>query len=229
MVKKKAASDEFIFRENQNGELEFVGDFNGLYISNVDPWRQSADGDLDYQKYYDLSRTKLANAVKNIKSKKTILEIGCGTGFVLNFLATNLTNSSLSGIDISAVAIERAQKKFPEYNFEVGNIQSSEFIVQKKYDIVIFNQLLWYILENIETAFINAHKLLRPGGHFLLSNAFLKEKQRFGADIINGFSGCKEFIETRHGQLFSLVDSQFDHPSDLKFNDGLLIYRKLVF
>ena len=37
-------------------------------------------------------------------------------------------------------------------NFMVGDIGSSKFVVEQKYDLVIFNQMLWYILENLETA-----------------------------------------------------------------------------
>ena len=55
----------------------------------------------------------------------------------------------------------------------VGDIGSSNFVVEQKYDLVIFNQILWYILENLETAVFNAHNLLRADGHFLISNGFL--------------------------------------------------------
>ena len=87
--------------------------------------------------------------------------------------------------------------------------------------------MLWYILENLETAVFNAHKLLRRGGHFLISNAYLKE-QRYGADIVDGFNGCQEFMEIHHKQLFFLTDSQFDNSGDLVLKDGLLVYQKMI-
>ena len=156
-----------------------------------------------------------------------MLEIGCGTGFVLNFLADNLPGSSLSGVDISIIAIEQARKNFPKHNFTAGDIGSSKFVAEQKYDLVIFNQMLWYILENLETAVFNAHKLLHSGGHFLISNGFLKA-QRYGADIVDGFNGCQEFMEIHHKQLVSRTDSQFDNSDDLVLNDGLLVYQKLA-
>ena len=226
---KKKVSEEFIFQENQEGQLQFIGDFDGLYASDSDPWGQSANSgsDSDYSKYYNFSRTRIGEEIKSIKNKNTLLEIGCGTGYVLNFLADSLSGSSLSGVDISPVAIQQARKRFPEHNFAVGDIQSSGFMVEQKYDIVIFNQILWYILKNLKTAVFNAHKLLRPGGHFLISTAFLKEKQRYGAEIINGFSGCQEFMEIHHKPLFSLINSSLDQSSHLKFNDGILVYKRL--
>lgn len=224
---KKKASKEFIFKENREGQLKFIGDFDGLYASDSDPWSQSADSvdGNDYRKYYNFSRTRLSNEITNIENKKDLLEVGCGTGFVLNFLADSLPGSSLNGIDISPIAIQRARKNFPEYNFSVGDIQSSELVVKQHYDIVMFNQILWYILENLNTAVLNAHKLLRPGGHLLISNAFLKERQRYGAQIVNGFSGCQQFMELNHNSSFSKISENLYNSSDLKFNDGMLIYK----
>jgi len=87
--------------------------------------------------------------------------------------------------------------------------------------------MLCYILENLETAVFNAHKLLRSGGYFLISNGFLKE-QRYGVNIVDGFNGCQEFMEIHHKQLFSLTDPQFDNSGDLVLNHELLFYQKLV-
>ena len=110
----KKAKDEFIFQEGRDGKLQFVGDFDGLYASDIDPWGQSAKGDLNYKKYYEFSRARLARAIKSIENKKAVLEIGCGMGFGLNFLADTLSGSSLSGVDISARAIEQARKKISQ-------------------------------------------------------------------------------------------------------------------
>ena len=66
----KKAKGEFIFQEDRDGKLQFVGDFDGLYASDIDPWEQSANGDLNYKKYYDFSRARLARVIKSIENKK---------------------------------------------------------------------------------------------------------------------------------------------------------------
>jgi len=127
--------NDFVFREGQDGELQFVGDFDGLYNSEKDPWASSGEGDVEYDKYdkyYKFSRGRLVGAIKAIGNRKTVLEVGCGLGFVIDFMAKELHGSSLNGIDISAVAIEQARKNFPKHMFDVGDIQSSDFIVDKK-------------------------------------------------------------------------------------------------
>ena len=98
-------------------------------------------------------------------------------GFALNFLAVHLPGSALSGVDISAIAIEQSRKKSLKHNSMVGDIGSSKYVLEQKYNLVIFNQILRYILENLETALLNAHRLLRSGGHFLICNAYLKEQR----------------------------------------------------
>ena len=145
---------------------------------------------------------------------------------MVNFLSKNFEGLSLHGVDISGVAIERARNNFPEHHFMVGDIGSSEFLIEPKYDVVIFNQILWYILGNLETAIFNAHRMLNAGGHFVISNGYLKE-QRYGSDIVDGFKGCKKFMEIHCDQLFSLIGSQLDQSGNLVLNDGILVYRKV--
>ena len=227
MKKSVTTNSEFVFREGRDGQLQFVGDFDGLYQNQKDPWGQSGNSNVEYEEYYKFSRTRLVSAIERIENRKSILEIGCGLGYATEFLAKNLAGSALSGMDISAVAIMRAREKFPEYSFEVGDIASSNFIAQEKYDVVIVNQILWYILESLEIAISNVHKLARPGGHSIISQAFLKEEQRYGADIVNGFDGLLEFMKSHHEERFSLIDSQFDRSGTLLHNDGLVVYKHI--
>ena len=51
-------------------------------------------------------------------------------------------------------------KKFPQYNFFVMILLLAEKF-DKKFDIVIFNQILWYILEKLDCSFLNSHRILK--------------------------------------------------------------------
>ena len=59
----------------------------------------------------------------------------------------------------------------------------------KKYDVVILNQLLWYILESLFITFENCFSLLNSNGRVIVSQAFLQSPQKYGADICDGFDG----------------------------------------
>ena len=78
----KKVKNEYIFREDRDGKLQFVGDFDGLYASDIDPWAQSANGELNYKKYYDFSRARLARAIKSIENKKLCWKLVVGRSSV---------------------------------------------------------------------------------------------------------------------------------------------------
>ena len=45
------SKSDYIFKKNGN-KLEFVGDFDGLYKSEKDPWYQSNETSGEYNLYY---------------------------------------------------------------------------------------------------------------------------------------------------------------------------------
>ena len=47
------------------------------------------------------------------KKNISILEVGCGLGYVVDLIARNNQNMEVNGSDISKKAIEIAKKKFP--------------------------------------------------------------------------------------------------------------------
>ena len=55
----------------------------------------------------------------------SILEVGCGLGYVVDLIARNNQNIRVSGSDISKKAIKIAKKKFPQYNFFVDDITTT--------------------------------------------------------------------------------------------------------
>ena len=226
MRKRVTTEGSFVFRERDDGELEFIGDFDGLYRNEKDPWAQSGNDD-QWVDYYNFSRGNIVKAIDQLSSTGSLVEIGCGIGFVTDFIAQNLPGYEVDGMDISSVAVERASEKFPKYNFMSCDIGSRDFGLVEKYDVVLLNQLLWYILQNLETAISNCHKLIKSGGYLVISQSFLREKQRYGSDIVEGCEGLSDFIAKHHQAEFSLLKVHYDETEEFIHHDGLLIYKKL--
>ena len=83
------------------------------------------------------------------------------------------------------IIIKIAKKKFPQYNFFVDDITTSRKIFDKKFDIVIFNQILWYILEKLDRSFLNSHRILENNGYLIISQAFFKSEQNSFGERFN--------------------------------------------
>ena len=219
--------NNYIFSKENNGELHFIGDFEGFYNEHTDPWGQSGHTDIKYKKYYDYSRNNINRVIKSLNKKNiSILEVGCGLGYVVDFIARNNQNIDVCGSDISKRAIQVAKQKFPNYNFFVNDITSRKKVTDKKFDIVIFNQILWYILEKFNDSIFNSHFILKNNGYFIISQAFLGSEQNYGKDIINGFKGLDQVMKSKYKNLFQLKSKNFDNTKKYLFDDGIFLFKK---
>jgi len=218
--------NNFVFRENPDGSYMFVGDFDGLYEAESDPWGQSGT-DERLKDYYAFSRMRLINLVKQ-KTTGRILEVGCGLGFVVDKLNKNIPDREIAGLDISGVAINLARKKFPHHIFIEKDITEVALLISK-FDVIILNQVLWYILERLLIALINCHRALNDGGHLILSQAFLKDCQRYGADISEGYIGFMTYFHRvqKQDETFHLIYGDYDRSDRFEHHDGLALFEKV--
>jgi 2-polyprenyl-3-methyl-5-hydroxy-6-metoxy-1,4-benzoquinol methylase len=87
-----------------------VGDFEGLYRDFEDPWNQSRNDHI-----FDSRRQIALNWCRRLRSEDgsdRFLELGCGFGHLTHQLANE--GFTALGIDISEVAIAKAQKLYPQ-------------------------------------------------------------------------------------------------------------------
>ena len=117
-----------------------------------------------------------------------ILDLGCGFGSLCKYLKED-DFSSLLGLDLSDTAIAKAKKrKYLNSNFIVADIQ--KFEVTEKFDIIILNEVIYYLDNYIETL-SNLSKFFKNGnGYFIISIYGVRE------DIIKSISGKYELIKT---------------------------------
>lgn len=217
----------FIFNE-KNGKLEFIGDFESFYQNNDDPWGQSGKSS-SLMKYYASSRKKLLQQISSLPNNKDICELGCGLGYVTSFLNENLPGCIVDGIDISHTAIKKANNLFPYLNFTVGNICSNDLtIIDKQYDVVILNQILWYILKDLCIVFDNINKLLKQNGYLIISTLFLKN-QRYGNEIIGSFDGLINYCFLHHKNTYRIIFADIDYTDENSdYKDSILVLQKIT-
>ncbi|MDB2561963.1 class I SAM-dependent methyltransferase, partial [Sulfurimonas sp.] len=191
-MSKDSISKNYIFEAKDNNLL-FVGDFEGLYKNDINPWGQDGS-DPRLEKYYCYSRENIVTILnQHYSKKKTLLEVGCGLGYVVDYFAKN-SSFICSGVDISKTAITKAKKIFKEYEFYCYDIQKINS--KKTYDVIILNQALWYVLEKFTDVFKNIYTMLNDDGIFVIVNAFT-DTQNYGKNIIDGFGGLVQYIENK--------------------------------
>jgi len=78
-----------------------------------------------------------------VEKNKKILDLGCGTGSLLN----SLEPSYGLGIDISQVSIDIAKKSFPNLDFLCGDIESNELLdqINEKFDFIVLSDTIGYL------------------------------------------------------------------------------------
>ena len=160
---------------------KFIGEFEKMYEDCEDPWIQSTQPN----KY---SRTAGILHIKKF-DMKSILECGCGFGYYANWIYHD-TGIIPKSIDISKNAIRRAKKLFPHLDFEVANVVT-DLKNYKAYECVMFAEIIWYILPDLEKIFEMLRKEFK--GKFLMVNqVFYKGTQKYGTEY---FTNLLEFID----------------------------------
>lgn len=222
-------ADGPVFTEGPAGVLEFVGDFDRLYSEHSDPWAQQGD-DSPMAEYYAESRARLLGAVLTYRPHRHMraMEVGCGHGHVVAAFSRVMRGDEWIGMDISTVAIEQAKTMFPNSRFVVGDVMGPcRDDDVSAFDMIILNQTLWYVLHELGDAIRHCCVALKPGGLFMISQAFLKGKQRYGIDVADGFHGAVRLMVDRHRTRLRLIDARYDDSGTLAHNDGLLVFRKV--
>ena len=101
-----------------------------------------------------------------VGKEKRVLELGCGTGQLLNVL-----NPSYGvGVDISANMVSAAQKNYPNLEFIQGDLEDENLIssLQGPFDFIILSDTIGY-LDDCENTFVGLHSLCTPDTRLIIS------------------------------------------------------------
>ena len=130
-----------------------------------------------------------------IKEGDSVLDLGSGAGndcFVARMLAGE--TGKVTGLDFTEEMIEKAQNNlaktgFKNIEFISGDIEEIP-LPDSAFDVVISNCVL-NLVPNKETAFKEIYRVLKPGGHFCISdvvlNAELPEQLKRDTEL---YAGC---------------------------------------
>lgn len=105
----------------------------------------------------------------SIPEGSKVLELGCGTGYLLNAVKPSYG----MGIDFAPGMIRVAREKYPHLSFQV--MDAEQMNLSETFDYIIISDTLGY-LEDIQTAFSELKKVVHPGTRIIISyHSFLWE------------------------------------------------------
>lgn len=148
---------------------------------------------------------------------KSVLDIGCGEGFILNKLKEEGIGKSWEGIDYSKEAIEIGKKTHPNLSLKQGSIYDSKF-KDNSFDLVVCTEVLEHLKEPKKALkevirISNKYVLLSVPNEplFLFSNF-----TQWGKDIghINHwtFWGFPNFVKKNAGIKIKIISKRYPFP-----------------
>ena len=221
---------QHIFRKGKKNQLNFVGDFEGLYSDTDDPWGQSGkSNDEPMNQFYALSRRVFARDLRCCqKHINSVIEIGCGTGETTKLISDVFKGKQVLGCDVSEKAIEKARNNYPNLNFQILNILTDSS--EKKFDAIVLSNLIWYVLHEpdvLSKNLIDSLDLSKTKDCFVfIQNSLFRTGQGYAADKINSIGTLTDyFIDIfRDVSISECRAQQFDWPTS-KYLFGMVSLR----
>ena len=158
-------------------------------------------------------------SVKNnimICGEKNVLEIGCGEGFIINYLKMD----NIIGVDFSKEAIKYAKSANPDNNFLTGNIYDIPFS-DESFDIVMALEILEHLNE-LEKAIQEIYRVsnnyclfsVPNEPYFRLMNILrLKNITRLGNNIEHVQNWSSRGFEKLIGKYFKIINISKPYPT----------------
>lgn len=124
--------------------------------------------------FYQAVHQRLLKYV-TLPPQPNVLDIGCGTGKLLNRLASHFPELRGTGLDFSPGMLAQARQSRnhrPRLIFIQGNAESLPF-AESQFDAV-FNTISFLHYQQPEKFLSEVQRVLRPGGHFYLVDSSFK-------------------------------------------------------
>ena len=120
--------------------------------------------------WYQALRQHVADWLRPTSSSFSVLDAGCGTGGMLSVLRNRFPSASLTGMDISAHALEIVRARQTGAELFEGSVQDLPF-ESERFDRVLSIDVLSSAGVDAAAALKEAHRVTRTGGRFIINVA----------------------------------------------------------
>jgi SAM-dependent methyltransferase len=134
-------------------------------------------GHIDFNEAYNawLYRRKkrcIASCLRDVPlDRKDVLDVGCGTGFFVDWYLKQ--GASVFGMDITEVSVAKLRQQH-KAEFATQDISAPGYRAPRKFDIVNMWDVMYHIVDPaaFERTLDNVSASLKPGGLFLFTDWF---------------------------------------------------------
>jgi ubiquinone/menaquinone biosynthesis C-methylase UbiE len=192
-----------------------------LFVKETDSFMQAQKNLTDY----------CISLLKPIRNKE-VLEIGCGNGIQALYINASHNPSSITGIDLNKANIdiansEKASTNASNVRFFVDDAQKLTQIESGSIDVLLNIESAFHYPDKI--SFLSeVHRVLKPGGQFLIADILSTRKKRegimklWGKPMVHHFWNLK-----RYQQEFLKSELNLEHTEDISqlVRKGWSLYR----
>jgi SAM-dependent methyltransferase len=185
---KYSRYQDYVIRDGR-----LVGEFEEMYRDFADPWHASTSEEFASDKAVGinlLARLRARGAVAKV------VELGCGLGHYSARIAG--LGLAVTGVDVSATAIEKARQRHPGPEFVVGGIDDYDLLRQRRPDVIVMAEITWYVLKQLR-GFLEFLRTELPETHMLhLLSTYPPGVQKYGADYFTDLPGIKRYFGMKY-------------------------------
>lgn len=140
---------------------------------NLAYYERPLPGRDDYWRYMAAPRFRVRTLLREIgaTAARSLVDLGCGSGLLLDEVAARFTHLELAGVDLSPALVERNRARRPSVSWHTLDLDRPDAVPEAlagRFDVVVASE----VIEHVEqpTVFLgNAFALAGEGGVLLLS------------------------------------------------------------
>lgn len=170
----------------------------------------------------------------NLGASPRVLDVGSGTGFYVD-LWREVGVANLLGIDITEVAVQRLQSKYPNFTFVQQDI--GDPLLQDDtatFEAISAMDVLFHIVDDVkyDRALSNIYRLLKPGGYLFFTGNFLHSDTVRSQHIVHRSMDATRrflrevgFVVKERQPVFMIMNEPVDSPSSFIRRLWRLVHR----
>lgn len=131
-------------------------------------------------KYHEYHEEKLSELLDKNPNIQNVLELGCGQGANMSYLAKRHTNVKFTGVDLYP-SLDNKNRKY-DITLIQGDYHDLSMIEDNSVDMVYALETLCYS-QNKNQIFKEVNRVLKKGGLFIIYDAYLNKKREDLSEI----------------------------------------------